>query len=658
MSVQFNSKFISFKGILALIVITAIFAVLPASVAAAGGDTPATAVIVSAGGTDTGSLEPLEQHWYKFTPTTADVEQTLTLIIEPNKNNPINFTTFNIYNGTQVKFYSSNGAISDMAVYGAGEVVSLDNDANTGKRTWTGAVSAPATYYVLIYNESDFSFDYTLLNTSTASEVIKEEEVEVSPSVVVEPETPAEPDTTPPPAAPKETKQTNTPGDAEVLPSGRVEGRLAPQSTYWYTFNFPDPGIQNIEDRIKSLKYTMFFTPDDGNRRHYVDFKLYPYNDFQLWQRGDSDQMTNFGAGTQVDRDGDDATGERLWSGTVLLGDQYFFAVTNGTDVPIDYYIYDSDISRPILGKPESPQPRRIFAQGEAPEAAAPIKIGRNDSKVQPGGEEWYTFRIIDLDNQKFEEMALTMICTPDDGNRIRNVTFDVYTADGVKYWSPGVNADMRNLGAGSVVYRDDNFLTGERFWSGWVNDGDIYYVQIRNGADVEVDCHLFTGDVYGPELGAPTPPKGLTPADPGKAPYTAQSMQLDVTDNQLKPGQEQWYTFSRSEGRKGDRIETIFTMIFTPDDGNRKHRVGFQLFEGNQLKEWAPDNRFNLLPFGSGQVVERDGGIETGELLWKGHVNSGDTYYMRVYNESDETIDLLIFPDDVISTNLQQGIN
>ncbi len=656
MTFQNKFTFVSLRGFLGLVAVAALLVGLPAAVAADGGGTmPANAVILSASGTDTGSLEPLDQHWYQFTPETTDVEQTLTLTINPNKNNTIEFTTFNVYDGTQVKFYSSNGDISDMQVYGSGEIVTIDTDDDTGEQLWTDTVSTPTTYYVLVYNESDFFFDYTLTSDSV-SPALEEEEPEAAPPVVIEPETPAEPETAPPPS-PTVPKESNTPADAETLDLDveRVQGKLAPNATYWYTFGSPFLG--GDDERFRDLEYTMFFTPDDGNRRHNVTFQLYPYSDYELWRRGDQDQMRNFGAGMILDRDGDDATGERLWSGSIVNGDQYFLSVSNGNDVPIDYYVYPDDVDRPILGEEPAPAPKRVFAQGKAPEAALPLNIGRNDSKVQSGGEEWYTFRIADLDNQKFEEMALTMVCTPDDGNRIRNITFDVYTADGVKYWSPGINSDITNLGAGSVVYRDDNFLTGERFWHGWVNDGDVYYVQIRNGTGVEVDCHLYTGDVYGPELGEPTPPKGLTPADPGEAPYTAETMKLDVTDGKLGPGEEQWYTFSRSEGRPGDRVETIFTMVFTPDDGNRKHRVNFELFEGNQLRDWAPDNRFNIVAFGKGQVVERDGGVETGELLWKGHVHSGDVYYMRVYNESDETIDFDIFPDDVIGTSLQQAV-
>jgi len=246
------------------------------------------------------------------------------------------------------------------------------------------------------------------------------------------------------------------------------------------------------------------------------------------------------------------------------------------------------------------------------------------------------------------------MVATPDDGNRIHNITFDVFAGDDVKYWSPGVNADMHNIGAGSIVYRDNNDVTGERFWKGWVNDGDAYYVQIRNGADVAIDYHMFTGDVYGPELGEKPQPVAQQPADPGTAPYAPVPFELGENKSQLQPGEERWLTFSRSDGAPGTMIDTAFTMIFTPDDGNRIRDVNFELFEGNQIINWAPDNRFNITGFGRGSYVTRDGQESTGELLWKGTVYSGNLYYIRVSNESDVVIDFSLYPQDVINAGLQ----
>jgi hypothetical protein len=248
------------------------------------------------------------------------------------------------------------------------------------------------------------------------------------------------------------------------------------------------------------LDLSLFFTPDDGNRRHNVNFELFSANEAEAWWRGDKQSLNNFGAGMLVSRDGDFSTGERIWRGNIIKGDTYYVAVQNGSDVEIDYWLFNDDIYTPEFGEPtqvETP----IFEPGTAPVAAIPLDSNQNTGGLNPGEEAWFSFSVADNDSDAFEEMALTMIVTPDDGNRIRQVPFDVFTAQGVHAWSPGNPEGVNNVGAGSVIYRDNNDLTGERFWSGWVVDNDLYYVRIRNGSDVHIDYWLFNGDVYRPEL-------------------------------------------------------------------------------------------------------------------------------------------------------------
>ena len=128
--------------------------------------------------------------------------------------------------------------------------------------------------------------------------------------------------------------------------------------------------------------------------------------------------------------------------------------------------------------------------------------VCQTQGRLDPGGSIWYSFAVTDADDEYFEEMALTMIATPDDGNRIRNMTFDIYTADSVQRWASGDRDQINNIGAGSIVFRDENPLTGERVWSGWVIDNNLYYIQIRNGNDIQMDYWLFTGDIYNSNLG------------------------------------------------------------------------------------------------------------------------------------------------------------
>ena len=67
--------------------------------------------------------------------------------------------------------------------------------------------------------------------------------------------------------------------------------------------------------------------------------------------------------------------------------------------------------------------------------------------------------------------------------------------------WEHGDTDQLRNVGAGSIVSRDGDPNTGELLWSGWLVDGESYYVRLRNDADVPINYWLFTDDVIHPEL-------------------------------------------------------------------------------------------------------------------------------------------------------------
>ena len=623
----------SIKWISSLFVIAAILLVVSLSLAAGGGGTaPATAVTLDAK-LNQGHLEPLEQHWFKFVGDSdgrsVDLEKTLTLIFTPKQQYTVEYVKLNIFEESQVQFFF-NGDTSRMANLGAGSLVERDNNPETGELLWSGWIFGPKTYYVQVVNNSDFPVDYYLFNA------------DVKQAELGQPETPP----TPPPAAAEPQQQQagiDPANPAPLSPDGLTKGKLKPGDTGWYTFDLPDPDNKRA---IAPLEFTMFFTPDDGNRRHKVNFELFAGKEVDFWMRGDGKEgMTNFGGGQIVSRDGDYLTGERLWSGAVLQGDKYLLAITNGTDIEIDYYLFQGDIYRPELGPKSPPAEAKVFARGEAPTTAVPVKLGENVGHLNPGEQAWMSFFMTNFDNKPFEPMAFTMIMTPDDGNRIYKVPFDVFRAGDVKYWSEAdfENKQITNLGVGSVVFRDNNPETGERFWNGWVQNNNLYLVQIRNGSDVPIDYHLFTGDVYRPELGGPkAAPVAQVQAAPGTERGVAFPFGVGVNKGSLKVGGDAWYSFSRADVSAAG-ADSSFTVVFRPNDGNRVYNVNVELYAGDQANS-----------FGQGTVTERDQDPTTGELLWKGNIQPNMTYYLRVHNGADVPIDYWIFPEDVINANLQ----
>lgn len=603
---------------------------------AAGGETPTSAVVIETEA-QSGSLEPFEAEWFVFT-ATDDVEQSLTLTVTPDEATVVQFVQLQLFTEAEVDNYQP-GDSSGMSSFGSSQAV-IDEEDNRNKVVGSAAVTAGERYYVQLLNESDFAIEYSLI-LDAITPVIDEEAAPIVEEIVEEIVEVVEEavETVAPPEAPA-ALGSNSPDSATYINDGLTRGRLKPNSTYWYRFNHDE----YQSDKYKTQDITMYITPDDGFRRHRVNFKVYQANELS---------KGHFGAGMQTEREDDFNVAGYAWRGVVPYG-EYLVAIENGTDVEIDYWLYDGDIYSPLLGPLPEPEPPRVFAPGAAPTSSFPLESGLNKGKLAAGEEVWYRMMETNFLNPSQSPRAVTMIVTPDDGNRIRDITFDVFSAGGARLWSPGDNSRIDNIGAGTVVYRDDNIETGERFWQGWVIDNNLYYVQLRNNSDVDIDYWLYDGDVYRPELGPPAmDAKEMEPVVPGTAPTEPLDLGNQLIMDKLDPGTERWYTFSRGEPDDRGNIRTPFTLIFTPDDGNRIRKVNFELFDSYGIRDWAPDNRFNIVPFGKGNTVSRDGNPLTGELVWLGHVVANNRYLLRVVNESEVVIDYWLFPSDEIPSTL-----
>ena len=295
----------------------------------------------------------------------------------------------------------------------------------------------------------------------------------------------------------------SSPDMAISLTSGVNTGILGPGQRRWFRVT-PD----QYSELYQNMHLSMFFTTDTNNPRHQVNFELFTGNDVMKWQHGNTSELPNFGAGMPVSRDGDLRVGERIWQGTVLRDETYYLTVDNNSASKIDYWLVDGDvIIAEVETQPEDDSTnennlqKTVPVQGSAPNAAIPLVEHKYTGNLAPSEEMWYSFSVDKSQQKQFEPMALTLIFTPDDGSRIQYVTMDVFTPDAVAAWSPGGDASMNNIGAGSIVYRDSNPQTGERFWNGWVVNNDLYYVRVKNNTDIPVDFWLFNGDVYSPEL-------------------------------------------------------------------------------------------------------------------------------------------------------------
>ncbi len=293
----------------------------------------------------------------------------------------------------------------------------------------------------------------------------------------------------------------SSPELAISITTGQNTGILGPGQQRWFRL-LPDPSGEHYQP----LMLNMFFATDDGYPRPGVNFELFTAGEILAWQQGGVATPTNFGAGMPVSRDGESSASERIWRGTLLRDGDYYLALENNSDAKIDYWLTNAGVAAPQMSQPAAepasvvPAPPPV-EPGQSPPSALPLAAERQTGRLAPGQEMWYSFAQ-DKTPVQFEEASLTLVMTPDDGQRLQNVTMDIFTAAAVQTWSPDNGAALVNLGAGGVVYRDDNPQTGERFWTGWVVNNDLYFVRVSNGSTVPVDYWLFNGDVYRPELG------------------------------------------------------------------------------------------------------------------------------------------------------------
>jgi uncharacterized lipoprotein YddW (UPF0748 family) len=290
---------------------------------------------------------------------------------------------------------------------------------------------------------------------------------------------------------------------------------------------------------------------------------------------------------------------------------------------------------------------------GRSPFTAVPLNNGKTTGVLAPGEARWYKFARTGDDQAFQRQMDLTLVFTPGDGNRVQHVNFQIFPADQIAHWYWGDVSQMRNMGAGGIVSRDGNPVTGELLWSGWVLDKEDYYIQVFNGADVTIDYWLFTDDVIGVELGEVATPPPAVDVPAGTDPNHPLALPPGLQRGHLGAGQETWYAIAYDDYDQQVYESHTFTLIFTPDDGNRVRYVGFEIFPLYQLHIWQRGDTDQLRNLGAGGVVSRDGDPLTGELLWSGWLLDGETYLLKVYNHADTDVDFWLFQKDVLHPEL-----
>lgn len=189
--------------------------------------------------------------------------------------------------------------------------------------------------------------------------------------------------------------------------------------------------------------------------------------------------------------------------------------------------------------------------------------------------------------------------------------------------WGPGLE-----YGYVGAVYQGDEVLILQRTPS-------TDWLEVKTPDDKQGWVGAkFIGKIKGNLNGLPValieslpPPVAVTPT--GIIPLDIEG---EGVSGSINPDQERWYSFSEKDQ------ETVFVFVFKPNFNG----VQISLLDQDETYQWL------IVGVGSSPASDRDGDLNTGELIWRGGpLVAGDTYYLRLVNNSPNTIEYCLMPKD-----------
>lgn len=272
-------------------------------------------------------------------------------------------------------------------------------------------------------------------------------------------------------------------------------GTLGPKQTRWFRISPINPNSQVNS----TLSLVLISTVDNLGQ----NFSLEVFEEDQVDHLEEDTTLIPFGIGQWGSRL-DDFPASVRWSGQTMSNETYYIQIVNDNEVAVDYWLLreephpNADLPQPAAVVPApTPDPER----GRYPYTAVNWSTGRIHNRLAAGAIYWYTFSRNDPNQPtSFQDLSFSLFYTPDDGNR-HNVNFQLFTTAEINAWLSG-SGRLNNFGAGMLVSRDDDPMTGERIWRGNVLREEIYFLAIENGSDGEIDVWLYDQDIIHPLLG------------------------------------------------------------------------------------------------------------------------------------------------------------
>ncbi|MEM7347563.1 MAG: hypothetical protein AAF485_25275 [Chloroflexota bacterium] len=286
----------------------------------------------------------------------------------------------------------------------------------------------------------------------------------------------------------------NRPEEALALTNGANSGILGPGQQRWFRF------ASNETDTVGSVErsVTLSFTPNQQLQD--VSLQLFEASQVSSFTQGKITELRNFGAGQAMSVDNTPQTSELFWTGWVLEQNGDYIQLINHGDKAIDYELVTDGVSLSTSPDNSSILESMVSSPsaGTTPETAFLLQPGQTEGHISPNEIIWYSFSSPNLTSNHFEEVSLTLVTTPNQSHQINDVAFDIFTSQALQTWSPDNNSSINNVGAGMLVPQGGGF--GERFWTGWIVDNDIYYLRLHNQSTTPIDYWFFTDENYRPK--------------------------------------------------------------------------------------------------------------------------------------------------------------
>jgi hypothetical protein len=125
---------------------------------------------------------------------------------------------------------------------------------------------------------------------------------------------------------------------------------------------------------------------------------------------------------------------------------------------------------------------------------------------------------------------------------------------------------------------------------------------------------------------------------DLGGSPYAAQTLSSGLNIGTLAAGDDFWYAFSSTELNDPPARTVVLDMVYKPGDHDVAAYVNFQVLTPEQVDRWLQGYADQYT--GMGTFTTTDFDQQTAERLWSGGVQADETYYVRLFNNSGQTVE------------------